>query len=182
MLFRSIEGGAVCCPYREQYDTLYNLKNFGIRSQELTVSIGANAKMNEFQAVMGLCNLKYIDREIQKRKKVIQAYEEILSEAETITLNVRKKEVFCNYAYFPALFENEGKRDHIYDRLMAYGVYSRKYFWPITADAACFKNKYKRDRLENARDLSKRVLTLPVYADLDLEKAVWIAEFIRKEI
>ncbi len=181
-VFHTIEGGAVCCPYREQYDTLYNLKNFGIRSQELTVSIGANAKMNEFQAVMGLCNLKYIDREIQKRKKVIQAYEEILSEAETITLNVRKKEVFCNYAYFPALFENEGKRDHIYDRLMAYGVYSRKYFWPITADAACFKNKYKRDRLENARDLSKRVLTLPVYADLDLEKAVWIAEFIRKEI
>ena len=109
-VFHTIEGGAVCCAEKEQYDKIYNLKNFGIRSQELVVSIGANAKMNEFQAAMGLCNLKYIDREIEKRKKTAEIYEDILSGNDRIVLNHKKKEVSYNYAYFPVLFESEKKK------------------------------------------------------------------------
>lgn len=69
-VFNTIEGGAVVYQNPEVGDKLYNLKNFGIRSEELVVDIGANAKMNEFQAVMGLCNLKYLDLEVGKRKKL----------------------------------------------------------------------------------------------------------------
>ena len=45
-VFNSIEGGAVACSERRLYDKLYNLKNFGIRGEELVVEVGANAKMN----------------------------------------------------------------------------------------------------------------------------------------
>lgn len=58
----------------KMYDKLYNLKNFGMRGEELVVSVGVNAKMNEFSAIMGLCNLKHIDEVIQARKERYEYY------------------------------------------------------------------------------------------------------------
>ena len=177
-VFNTIEGGAVCCSAKEQYDRIYNLKNFGIRSQELVVSIGANAKMNEFQAAMGLCNLKYIDREIEKRKKVAETYEALLSENNSIVLNPKREEISYNYAYFPVLFETEEKRNRVHAYLMKHNIFTRKYFYPITADAACFKNKYKNDNLKAARSYAERILALPIYADLGCHNAKRIAELV----
>ena len=73
-VFHTIEGGCICVGSHELYEKIYNLKNFGIRNEELIVEIGANAKMNEFEAAMGLCNLKYIENDIAKRKKVVERY------------------------------------------------------------------------------------------------------------
>lgn len=179
-VFHTIEGGAVCCAEKEQYDKIYNLKNFGIRSQELVVSIGANAKMNEFQAAMGLCNLKYIDREIEKRKKTAEIYEAVLSGNDGIVLNHKKKEVSYNYAYFPVLFESEKKRNQVYSDLLEHNIFTRKYFYPITADAACFKNKFKDNRLETARSIARRILALPIYADLEPYHAERIAKLVKR--
>ena len=63
-VFNTIEGGAVTFKDEQMYKKLYNLKNFGIRGEELVVEVGANAKMNEFQAAMGICNLRHIEEEI----------------------------------------------------------------------------------------------------------------------
>lgn len=166
-VFNTIEGGAVCCNDKELYEKLYNLKNFGIRSEELIVSVGANAKLNEFQAAMGICNLKYVDEEIKKRKQIVSLYEKMLNNHPKIILNHCTKDIKRNYAYMPVLFENEEKRDQIYRVLREKNIYARKYFFPITADAVCFKNKYKQASLEIARDISKRILVLPLYADME---------------
>ena len=179
-VFHTIEGGAVCCDQKEQYDRIYHLKKFRICSQELTVSIGANAKMNEFQAAMGLCNLKYIDREMEKRKKTAEIYETVLSDQKRIVLNQKQKEVSYNYAYFPVLFESEKKRNRVYADLMEHNIFTRKYFYPITADAACFKNRFKNNRLETARSCAKRILALPIYADLAPHHAERIAEMVKR--
>lgn len=165
-VFNTIEGGAVCCHQKEQYEKLYNLKNFGIRSKELVVSVGGNAKMNEFQAAMGLCNLKHIENEIQKRKAVVERYRELLKDVEGIRLNEYQEEVTPNYAYFPVSFDTPEKRNEIYQKLMEHEIYSRKYFYPITADQACFKNRYRKLDLERARYFSERILVLPLHAAL----------------
>ena len=79
-VFNTIEGGAVC--YSDQLKDfgldLYRLKNFGIRGPEIVDAVGANAKMNEFCAAMGLCNLRHVDEEIEKRKRVVERYRERL--------------------------------------------------------------------------------------------------------
>lgn len=178
-VFQTIEGGAVCCSNQEQYEKLYNLKNFGIRSEELTVSVGANAKMNEFQAAMGLCNLKYLEDEIAKRKRVVEKYRELLEDQKGITLNKQQENVKSNFAYFPILFECTCQRNKVYSVLRENGIYARKYFYPLTADAACFKNKYKAASLVKARYFTERILTLPLYADLEMENVIRIAEIIR---
>ena len=66
-VFNTIEGGAVCYHNNELGKRLYNLKNFGIQGPEQVDGIGANAKMNEFQAAMGICNLRHLEDNLKKR-------------------------------------------------------------------------------------------------------------------
>ena len=181
-VFHTIEGGAVCCHSHNQYDRLYNLKNFGIRSEELVVSVGANAKMNEFCAAMGLCNLKHINDEIQKRKRVVEYYRELLEGKDEIVLNPIKEDLVSNYAYFPILLPSEEKRDRIYNKLLEEKIHARKYFYPLTADQACFKNKFKAVKLNVARKCAARILVLPLYADLQEAQVEKIVDNIKRNV
>lgn len=182
-VFHTIEGGAVAFSDPQIYDRLYNLKNFGIQGEELITGVGANAKMNEFQAIMGLCNLKYISRTFSQRKKRYEFYKERLSGIEGIRFFERNEEAGSNYAYFPILIEDAYgiSRDVLYDRLKDASIYARKYFYPLTSDQACFKNKYRDAALEQARNLSKKVMVLPFYEDLDWESMEKIVEMIRRK-
>lgn len=177
-VFNSIEGGAVTFNNPELGEALYNLKNFGIRSEEVVAEVGANAKMNEFCAAMGLCNLRHIAEEKEQRRLVVEKYRELLGDIKGITLLKEQKDVVWNYAYFPILIDEtcfKKNRDEIYDILRRCEIYSRKYFYPLTSDQACFRNKYKGAKIENARYAAKRVLVLPLYAELaikDIEKIV----------
>lgn len=181
-VFNTIEGGAVCCNSKDQYDKLYNLKNFGIRSEELVVSVGANAKMNEFQAAMGLCNLKHFEEEIAKREKVVKLYWKLLDGVKGVKVNHYKQGVKPNYAYFPVIFESKDKRDTIYSCLLEQDIHARKYFYPLTSDMACFRNKYRNEKLDKARYYSDRVLVLPLYADLLAEDVEKIVNIVKENI
>lgn len=179
-VYNTIEGGAICCHLKEEYEKLYNMKNFGIRSEELIVSVGTNAKMNELQSAMGICNLKYIDKEIEKRRKAVNTYIACLKGVQGLRINNYPEELKPNYAYFPVLFEEAGVRDRVYEELNQNNIFPRKYFYPLTADAACFKNKYKNLELGKARYCSERVLSLPLYADLEEESVERIAGIIKR--
>jgi dTDP-4-amino-4,6-dideoxygalactose transaminase len=168
-VFNTIEGGAVVCKNHEMYEKLYNLKNFGIRGESLTVSVGANAKMNEFAAIMGLCNMRHIAEVHEKRKRCHDKYVEKLSKINGIRILHNKKDQSNNYAYFPIVIEgyNGDIRERIYNSLNTIGIHARKYFYPITADQACFRNQYKNDDLIIARKMSNAVLCLPIFDGLD---------------
>ncbi len=167
-VFNTIEGGAVTFCDPKLFDKLYNLKNFGIRGEELVVDVGTNAKMNEFAAIMGLCNLKHADSEIKKRKEVFDCYIDNLSGIKGIKLLEPRHGATRNYAYVPVYVTNEYRytRDELYEELKKHNIFSRKYFFPLTCDQACFKNKYKLVELDNARKLADRILTLPLFCGL----------------
>lgn len=184
-VFNTIEGGAVTFSDEKIYKKLYNLKNFGIRSEELVAEVGANAKMNEFCAAMGLCNLQYVDENISERKKRVLYYKEHLSEIEGLVLpQFDRENVKYTYGYFPVLFRpeifGEGIRDVIYDALREKDIFARKYFYPITSDEACFKNKYKKVPLENARYVGDNILVLPLYPELEFQSIDEIVSVIEK--
>lgn len=179
-VFNTIEGGAVSFADRKIYEKLYNLKNFGIRGEELVSDVGANAKMNEFAAIMGLCNLRHIDRVIANRKKRHELYMDELDRVKGIRIFEKEKNASRNYAYFPILVEDDygRSRDAVYNELRENNIHARKYFYPLTSDQACFKNKYKKIPLDNARKLSGQVLVLPLYEDLAMEDIKNIAKLI----
>ena len=182
-VFNSIEGGAACFKDKDFGLELYRLKNFGIRGPEVVDGVGANAKMNEFCAAMGLCNLRHVDEEIEKRRKVVERYREHLEGVEGIQLSPIQKDVKPNYAYFPAIFDEKvfgSSRNEVFKALGNEGIGARKYFYPLTNTFDCFHGKYDSNLTPVALHLSKRVLTLPLYADLDLEDVDRICEIILK--
>ena len=181
-VFNTIEGGAVAFSEHEMYEKLYNLKNFGIQGEELVMDIGANAKMNEFSAIMGLCNLKRIDVAIQERKKRYDFYIANLKNTKGIRLLEKTADAANNYAYFPILIEGDYhlSRDELYQLLRENNIYSRKYFYPITSDQFCFNGKYENVDLSIARELGRSVLVLPLYADLEMEIVKKICDLINR--
>ena len=182
-VYNTIEGGAVCCHDHKIYEKLYNLKNFGIRGEELVSDVGANAKMNEFCAIMGLCNLKHIDETLSNRAKIYAHYTERLKAIDGLKMfESNNINATNNHAYLPVLIA-DGKRDAVYDALNQEDIHARKYFYPLTSDQACFKNKYRKCQLETARRLADSVLTLPLSAELafdDIDRITEILEAAKK--
>lgn len=180
-VFNSIEGGAVCFKDERLGNALYELKNFGIHGPEEVSAVGANAKMNEFCAAMGLCNLRHVEEEIAKRKQVAERYLEHLEGVEGLQLNVPQPGVKSNYAYFPVVFEEKvfgASRAEVFDQLARNGIGARKYFYPLTNTFSCFHREYDVNETPTALHISKRVLTLPLYADLAAEDVDRICEVI----
>lgn len=171
-VFNTIEGGAVCFKDSGLKTRLNQWKNFGITGPETTEFVGGNAKMNEFAAAMGICNLRHLDDEIVKREKVAKAYIDRLSGITGIQLNAVQEEVKSNYAYFPIVVDETVTgctRDDIFAALAEKGIGARKYFYPLTSTYQCYAGKFDANKTPIALRLSKRVLTLPIYADLGLE-------------
>lgn len=179
-VFHSIEGGAVCFHNDDYGLDLYRLKNFGIRGPETVDAVGANAKMNEFSASMGICNLRHLDAEIAKRKAVVERYRERLSGIDGIKLNAVQENVQSNYAYFPVVFDGyKYTRDEICEKLKEHDIIARKYFYPITNAFDCYKDKHDaKAETPVAYDISFKVVTLPLYADLSLDDVDKICDII----
>lgn len=180
-VFNTIEGGAVCFEDDEFGLNLYRLKNFGIRGPEVVDGVGANAKMNEFCAAMGLCNLRYVEGEIEKRKRVAERYESHLDGIGGIRLNSVQKGVKRNYAYFPVVFDEKefgASRNEVFEKLAENGIGARKYFYPLTNTYDCYHGRYDANLTPAAQHISKRILTLPLYADLSLADVDKICDII----
>lgn len=182
-VFNTIEGGAVCFEDKDLGLNLYRLKNFGIRGLEKVDWVGANAKMNEFQAAMGVCNLHHIDAEIGKRKQIFFKYRKCLDGVEGLILSDGQKDVKSNYAYFPIRVEAEKyglTRDEVYEKLKENNIYARKYFYPLTSCFDCYKNQFDVKETPIAKKVSEQILTLPLYADLQTDEVEAICNVLTK--
>ena len=178
-VYNTIEGGAVTYQDKSFNKKLNDIKNFGITGPETVEYIGGNAKMNEFQAAMGLCNLRHVDKEIEKRKKVVERYRERLSNVDGIKLVPIQEGVKQNYAYFPVVFDNY-KYTRVFAKLGEENIIARKYFYPLINDFECYRENYSSNDTPVAKYIADRVLTLPLYADLELEIVDKICDIILK--
>ncbi|MFH2117487.1 MAG: DegT/DnrJ/EryC1/StrS family aminotransferase [Bacillota bacterium] len=181
-VFNTVEGGALAFGDMRLKSKFESMKNFGIISQEEAEYIGGNAKMDEFRAAMGICNLRHLDSEIEKRKYVIERYKKHLSNIKGIRLIEPQKGVIDNYAYFPVIFDGYKKtRDEIYEELKTHDIYPRKYFYPLISDFIAYKDKHNSNQTPIAKQIALSVLTLPLYSDLSLENVDRICEIIKKK-
>lgn len=186
-VYNTIEGGAIAFKDSSLRTVLNHWKNFGICNPEEVKYVGGNSKMNEFCAAMGLCNLRHVDEEIEKRRHVYEAYQRNLQGVEGITLCQAQAGVVSNYAYYPVVFD-ESKfgctRDDVFDALAQEGIGARKYFYPLINDFECYRDQYSSADTPVAKWVADRVLTLPMYADLPEEEVNHICSIIlqcRKE-
>ena len=178
-VYNTIEGGCLCYADDGLVQQLDERKNFGMHGQEDCLYAAGNAKMNEFQAAMGLCNLRHLEAEIDKRRAVAERYRERLSGVKGVRLCEPQPDVEPNYAYFPVLFDGFGEnRDEIYDKLYARGIVARKYFSPPTNEFSCYRDRFLPGETPIAHHIARNILTLPIYADLGLGDVDRICDII----
>ncbi len=180
-VFNTIEGGCVTYSNEDYTKKLLIQKNFGMENQESYTEVAGNSKMNEFQAAMGLCNLKHVDGEIKKREEAVKNYIERLEGTEGISVWHPQENVKHNFAYFPVLFDKErfGKsRDEVLEELKNNDIIARKYFYPLTSSFDCYTGKFNINETPIAQKASEEVLTLPLYAGLTKEDTDRICDII----
>lgn len=181
--FHSIEGGVVTFNEDEMKENLAKVRSFGFVKKNGVNIIGLNAKMNEFQAAMGICNLRHFNEEIAKRKLVYERYRENLGTVKGINLIPKKVNVLSNYTYFPIIINSEDygfSRDQLNEILITNNIYSKKYFAPLIIDYDCYKDKYGNSNVPVARYIANSVLALPMYADLGFDDVDKICNIIER--
>ncbi len=180
-VYQTIEGGITVFNDDEIYKKIDNLTNFGFVGPESVDYISTNARMNEFEAAMGVCNLRHIDKEIQKRKLVTEKYNEMLTGIKGIKLLQPQKDVTQNYSYYIVFFDGYRKnRNEVQLELQQHNIFARKYFYPIIPDLNCYKELYPDNNTPVAKHAADTVLSLPLYADLALSDVERICKIITK--
>lgn len=184
-VFHSVEGGAVVLKDMDMGFRLHQLRNFGITGEEKISSIGANAKMSEFHAAMGLCVLDHFAELIAARKERVLYYEKLLEGIPGIVFNKRHENVTYNYGYMPVLFSDGASgemRNYVCSALNKEKIYPRKYFFPLTSSCEAYKLHFPIQETPIATSIASNILCLPLYPDLSFEDIERICGIIRKSI
>lgn len=183
-VFHTIEGGGLVCRDPEVYARINAFKNFGQYNSEDIGETGGNAKMSEFQAAMGLCNLRYLDQVIAARKVGADVYRRMLRNIPGLTICEEDPRVKSNYAYFPVVIDPDKfgmDRDQLMEKLSAKGILTRKYFYPATNQFRCYQGKFPIQSTPIAEAISRQVLVLPMYPELTAPQAEMICRCILEE-
>jgi dTDP-4-amino-4,6-dideoxygalactose transaminase len=184
-IFNTFEGGAIICHDDKMKKRIDFLKNFGFADETTVVAPGINAKMNEFQAALGLLQLKYVNEIISKRKLIAECYRSKLSGIEGIRYLDADINVKYNYPYFPVFIDEKkyGKsRDQLYYNLKERNIYTRRYFYPLISQFPSYRGLPSAcsNNLHVAENIANEVICLPIYPDLEDENVSKIINNIRE--
>jgi dTDP-4-amino-4,6-dideoxygalactose transaminase len=181
-VFNTFEGGAIVCPDAKTKVRIDQLKNFGHVGEVTVVAPGINGKMSEFNAALGLLQLKYIDSALARRKEIDLAYRERLKGVKGIHCLNDAGEKVANYAYFPILVQADYpiQRDDLYQKLKDIGIHTRRYFYPLISDFTMYRGlpSAHKENLSVATTAAQQVLCLPIYPDLEMTVVDEITRFI----
>jgi dTDP-4-amino-4,6-dideoxygalactose transaminase len=182
-IFNTFEGGAIICHDAKTKRRINFLKNFGFADETVIVAPGINAKMNEFQAGIGLLQLTYFQDVREKRRAVATRYQELLAGINGISWVEPAPNVGYNHAYFPIFVDQEQycrTRDDLYEHLKHYNYYGRRYFYPLISTFNAYKALPSADprNLPVASQKADQVLCLPIYPDLEMGHVENIASIV----
>lgn len=175
--YNTVEGGALICHSAEMKQYVDYLKNFGFEDEVTVMASGINSKMDEIRAAYGLLNLKMVDKAIARRKEVARMYVEQLRDIDGIDLykpivdSFKQTGIALNYSYFPVFIDAKRygmTRDGLYSKLQTYGIYGRRYFYPLISCFAPYKD-YPSSSVENlpvANEFANKVICLPMHHEL----------------
>jgi len=173
-VFHCIEGGAAFSKNIKTHNRIKSKRNFGHDGPYRFSEVGINGKQSEFHAAMGLCNLRYIDEILAKRRSDSLRYFELL-EGLSISYPVVSADSETNFAYFPILLETETKCIAVLDALAGYEIFCRRYFYPTLSSLDIFA----KTSCPNAESISARVLCLPLYFELKAKQIEFICVQVR---
>lgn len=179
-VFNTFEGGAIICPDSKTKERIDYLKNFGFANEVTVMAPGINGKMSEVNASFGLLQLQYINNALQRRKAIETVYRQALSGISGISLLPPPEQTQGNSAYMPILVNSDVdiSRDTVYYAMKKAGIHGRRYFYPLISDMPMYRRlaSAKRENLPIARNISERVICLPIHPGLSEEQVMRVVD------
>ncbi|MGE5474328.1 MAG: DegT/DnrJ/EryC1/StrS family aminotransferase, partial [Ignavibacteriales bacterium] len=173
-----IEGGAIIFKNKKDFERAKLMINFGITGPESIIELGINAKMNEFQAAMGLCVLDEMDIVLEQRSEIWNHYENSLKDH--VQLQKRNFQCTNNYSYFPVLFESEERLMEVKAAMNEVDINPRRYFYPSLDTLGYLQPQILKTV---SGDIARRIICLPIYPGLLINEVEEIIKIItRKKI
>ena len=176
-LFHTIEGGALIIKDCDLYAQARKMVSFGFTGPESIHCLGINAKMNEFQAAMGLCLLDDINLAISRRAKITAMYDSILSRI--LVKQTLADNTIYNYGYYPVVFKDEATTKSVQNALNRKNIFPRRYFYP-SLDTLKFLTD--NQQATNSSDIASRILCLPLSTELTDDECLAISRIITQEL
>ena len=173
-IFHTIEGGCLITNDEALSEKIELLKRFGHTGDDHFM-LGINAKASEFQAGMGLANLKYVEEGITKRREVYEQYDAQL--APKYHRPTIREGMEYNYAYYPLVFDTEKELLEMLDAFKAENIFPRRYFYPSLNKLPYLIQNQSSPISE---DISRRVLCLPLYSGLKQDDIIRICEILNR--
>ncbi len=174
-LFNTAEGGGCITQDPVLHEKLKRIRFFGHDNVKNVIEDGFNGKMTEVHAALGLANLKYYDAVLADRKNKYKYYKDGLKDTEFVRMQITK----CgeaNYSYFPVIFDSEDQLVNTVNKLVAEDIYPRRYFYP---SVNTYTEVVDYQSVPISEDISKRILCLPLYLNLELEKIERIIQIVK---
>jgi dTDP-4-amino-4,6-dideoxygalactose transaminase len=173
-VFTTFEGGAIVCPDEKTRQRVNYLKNFGFADEVTVVAPGINGKMSEFNAALGLLQLRGIDAALAGRKAIDERYRAGLKGLAGIDCVLPAAEERSNYAYFPILVRPDFplSRDALFKKFRDHDIFVRRYFYPLISDFPMYRGlpSASHENLPVASKVARQVLCLPIYPGLPLDQ------------
>jgi len=173
-VFNTFEGGAIICQDLKTKERIDYLKNFGYANETSVVATGINGKMSEFNAALGLLQLKHIDSAIDQRRIIDNYYRNALADVPGISCVSGRNEQKSNFAYFPILIESSYPltRNELFELLLENDIHARRYFYPLISEFSMYRGlpSSNTNLTPIANSISRKIICLPIYPDLDPRK------------
>jgi len=189
------EGGALVTNSKEIYEKLKLIRSHGrvdaveyFSNPEKSVyeGVGYNWRMSSMTAALGISQIKKLDKIIKMRQEHAKEISSSLSKHNQIHVPTTPKDYNHIYQMYTILLENQKIRDDLQKYLISKKIFCKIYFYPIHLNSF-YKKKIgtKEGLLPITEDLSKRLLTLPIYPNMTKEEKTYLTnsvdEFFEKK-
>ncbi|MDO6776602.1 DegT/DnrJ/EryC1/StrS family aminotransferase [Shewanella sp. 3_MG-2023] len=176
-VFHTIEGGAVVFKDKDNFEKAQQIINFGIQSTQGVINVGLNAKLNEYQAAVGLVNLDEMDNILEHRSNLFDVYRNGLKDI--VELPLWHPQANANGAYMPIKLENPLQLQKVMNSLNKNDIQSRHYFSPSLDKIFVDNFNYGSP---NSHHVSEGILCLPMHAHLSLDDVSKVMMVIKKTL
>lgn len=176
-IFHTVEGGGLFTSDDSLFTKMKHMMNFGHDGPYRFKEVGINGKNSEFHAAMGLCNLKYVDKCLQKRRELTEYYDQKMNDVPVTRPAIRNDTVY-NYAYYPVVFESQRIRVNVAQHLSNHSIETRSYFRPSLETL----NYVASADVPISNSVSGRVLCLPFFYDLTCGQIDKVVETIKNSM
>ena len=170
------DAGMIVTSNKELYEKLVKLRNHGSEKKYYHSMLGYNSRLDEIQAAILLEKLKYLDRFLERRIEIAEAYTEKLKKL------VKTPEVIGNREHtFHQYCIETPYRDELMSHLTKYEIATAIYYpIPLHLQKAFEYLGYKKGDLPIAEKVAENILALPIGPTLTKEQQEYIITKVKE--